>query len=58
MYTTVLLLSCTTDKIKTLFTHVMYSEEGSTEREKEAATYMNFLDLLFVIEEGQHEGIY
>ena len=46
-----------TDKIKMLLKNVMYSEEGSTEREKEAATYMLFLDFLYEIEENVHEGI-
>ena len=36
----------------------MFSDVGSTEREKEAATYMLFLDLLYECQEQVHEGKY
>ena len=36
----------------------MFSEIGSTEREKEAATYMLFLDMLYECEDQENEGNY
>ena len=45
-----------TDRLKGLFTHMVFSKAGCSEREKEAATYMLFLDLLHDCEEQVHEG--
>ncbi len=40
----------TTDQLVCLFNVIHFSHEGSTEREKEQATYMNFLDLVHQFE--------
>lgn len=47
-----------TDHIKGLYTHIIFSEAGSSDREKEAATYMLFLDLLYECKEQVCEGNY
>ena len=38
------------DQLVSLFRVIHFSPEGSTEREKEQATYMNFLDLVHEFE--------
>ena len=46
------------DRLKGLFSKIYFSEEGSNDREKEAATYMLFLDLVYDCEEKTGEGLW
>lgn len=45
------------DRLKGLFSKIYFSEEGSNDREKETATYMLFLDLMYDCEEKTGEGL-
>lgn len=51
------MLSFFSDKLKSLFLrNVIFSDAGSSEREKEAVTYTLFLDLLYECEQHVYEG--